>query len=445
MLKRSVSGVRGIVGDGLTPEVATRHAAAFGTVLKGKTVVIASDTRPTVPMIKDAAIAGLLSVGCNVVDIGIAPTPTVPLAVSKHKAAAGMAVTASHNPIEWNALKFLGSARAILPPATIERILQVADSGKLAFKRWDKIGHRFEETGMIDHHVRSITRLSLVDSRRIKRRKPRVVYDAGGGAGFEYGPALLETLGCDVRKLNCKPGPRFPRGPEPVPKNLRQLGQAVRKAKADIGFATDPDSDRLAIVDQDGKPLGEERTLILATYWVLSRTPGPVVVNLSTSRGVADVAAAHGQKCYTSKVGEANVASMMRTKRAIIGGEGNGGVILPELSPGRDALLGMALVLSLLVNSDDPISEIAAALPTYYSAKTTRPVPADFSPHLKRLRQKYIKEHQDDRDGIKVDFEDGSIHTRPSNTEPIVRISAEARSQRRAKELLNDALGVLGL
>ncbi len=445
MLKRSISGVRGIVGDGLTPEVAARHAAAFGTILKGKTVVIASDTRPTGPMIKDAAIAGLLSVGCNVVDIGIAPTPTVPLAVSKQKAAAGMAITASHNPIEWNALKFFGSAKTILPPATIERILEVADSGKLAFKRWDKIGQRFEDSGMVDHHIRSITRLDVVDNRQIKRRRPRVVYDAGGGAGFEYGPALLEALGCNVRKVNCSPGPKFPRGPEPVPKNLRQLGLAVRKAKADIGFATDPDSDRLAIVDENGKPLGEERTLILATYWVLSRTPGTVVVNLSTSRGVADVAAAHGQKCYTSKVGEANVAAMMRTRRAVIGGEGNGGVILPELSPGRDALLGMALILSLLANSDNPISEIAATLPTYYSAKTTRPAPADFSTSLKRLRQKYIKEHQDDRDGIKVDFKDGSIHARPSNTEPIVRISAEARTQRHAKELLNDALGILGL
>ncbi|GAB4324354.1 MAG: phosphoglucosamine mutase [Candidatus Zixiibacteriota bacterium] len=445
MLKRSISGVRGIVGDGLSPEVAARHAAAFGTVLKGKTVVIASDTRPTGPMIKEAAIAGLLSVGCNVVDIGIAPTPTVPLAVTKLKAAAGMAVTASHNPIEWNALKFLGSAKAVLPPATIERILKVADSGKLAFKRWDKIGRRFEETGMIEHHVRSILRLPSVDKRSIRRYRPRVVYDAGGGAGYEYAPALLDALGCDVRTINCKPGPRFPRGPEPVPKNLKQLGAAVCKAKADIGFATDPDSDRLAIVDERGKPLGEERTLILATYWVLSRTPGPVVVNLSTSRGVADVAAAHGQTCYTSKVGEANVAAMMRTKRAVIGGEGNGGVILPGLHPGRDALLGMALVLSLLANADDTISGISRALPTYHVAKVTRNQPGDFDDRLKRLQAKYIQEHQDDRDGVKVDFEDGSIHARPSNTEPIVRISAEARTQRRAKALLNDALSVLGL
>ena len=445
MLMRSVSGLRGIVGTDLTPEVAARHAAAFGTVMRGKSIVVASDTRPTGPMIKDAAISGLLSVGCNVIDIGVAPTPTVPLAVTRFKAAAGMAVTASHNPIEWNALKFLGSARAVLPPETLTQIYKIADSGKFAYQPWNRIGACREETGMATHHVWSVLNLGVVDTPAARKRGLRVVYDAGGGAGYAYGPALLEALGCNVTPLHCKPEAKFPRGPEPVPKNLRKLGAAVRKVKADLGFATDPDSDRLAIVDENGKPLGEETTLIMATYWVLSRTPGPVVVNLSTSRGVADVAAAHGQTCFTSKVGEVNVGDMMRAKRAIIGGEGNGGVIMPALHPGRDALLGMALVVSLCANANTPISEIAKGLPRYVAAKKTVPRPGDLGKRLKRMARHYIQEHQDDRDGIKIDLDDGSVHARPSNTEPIVRITAEAKTSRRANALLHEALDVLGL
>jgi len=445
MLMRSVSGLRGVVGDGLTPEVAARHAAAFGTVMRGKPIVVASDTRPTGPVIKEAAISGLLAVGCDVIDIGIAPTPTVPLAVSRFKAAAGMAVTASHNPIEWNALKFLGSARAVLPPKTLEQIYTIADADKIAYQPWNRLGHRREESGMVAHHVQTVLKLGVVDVRGARERRLRVVYDAGGGAGYVYGPALLDALGCDVRLLHCQPGPKFPRGPEPVPKNLRKLGAAVRSAKADLGFATDPDSDRLAIVDENGRPLGEETTLIMATYWVLSRTPGTVVVNLSTSRGVADVAAAYGQTCYTSKVGEVNVGEMMRARKAVIGGEGNGGVIMPALHPGRDALLGMALVVSLCANANSPISDIAAGLPRYVAAKKTTGKPRDLAKRLKRLARHYIQHHQDDRDGIKIDLADGSVHARPSNTEPIVRITAEARTSRRAKALLDEALGILGL
>lgn len=445
MLMRSVSGLRGVVGDGLTPEIAVRHAAAFGTVMKGKPIVVASDTRPTGPVIKEAAISGLLAVGCDVIDIGIAPTPTVPLAVSRFKAAAGLAVTASHNPIEWNALKFLGSARAVLPPKTLTQIYKIADSGKFAYKPWNRVGTRHDETGMATHHIWSVLNLGVVDTPAARKRRLRVVYDAGGGAGYAYGPALLEALGCHVTPLHCKPEANFPRGPEPVPKNLRKLGAAVRAAKADLGFATDPDSDRLAIVDENGRPLGEETTLIMATYWVLSRTPGPVVVNLSTSRGVADVTAAYGQTCYTSKVGEVNVGAMMRAKRAVIGGEGNGGVIMPALHPGRDALLGMALVLSLCANTNAAISEIAAGLPRYVAAKKTVPKPGDLGKRLKRLARQYIQHHQDDRDGIKIDLADGSVHARPSNTEPIVRITAEAKTSKRANALLTEALGILGL
>jgi phosphomannomutase len=445
MLMRSVSGVRGLVGKDLTPDVVVRHAAAFGQVMKRGRIIIARDTRPTGPMIKEAAICGLQSVGCDVVDIGIAPTPTVPLAVTRHRAVAGVAITASHNPIEWNALKFLGSSKAVLSPRTLERVYRLADSDDIAYSPWGKIGSRREITGMQDVHIRRVLALKAVDARAIRRLRPVVAFDAAGGAAYEYGPALLWRLGCRVAAVNCTVGSRFPRGPEPIPKNLKSLSAVVRRKKADIGFAVDPDSDRLAIVDEHGDPLGEERTLVLAAYWVLSRQPGPVVINLSTSRAVIDVAAALGCKGYTSKVGEVNVAALMKAKRAVIGGEGNGGVIMPALHPGRDALLGMALVLSLLANAKAPISAIAAGLPYYYTAKKTAARPGDLPSRLKRFARYYIKERQDSRDGIKVNFEDGSLHVRPSNTEPIVRISAEAKTRVRARALLAQAMEVLKL
>ena len=445
MLMRSVSGLRGVVGTDLTPEVAAHHAAAFGQIMKRRPIVVATDTRPTGAMIKEAAISGLLAVGCDVIDIGIAPTPTVPLAVTRYRAAAGVAITASHNPVEWNALKFLGSAHDSLQPRLIESVYRLADGNAISYRPWNKIGRRTPGKGILKLHVDKVCSLKAVDTRAVARERPTVVFDGCGGAAWEYGPALLRRLGCRVYPIHCTVGPRFPRGAAPVPRNLKALCAAVRKTKADIGFAVDPDSDRLAIVDEKGCPLGEERTLVLAVYWVLSKTPGPVVTNMSTTRAVMDVASGFGQAAYTSKVGEANVAAMMKARRAIIGGEGNGGVIMPALHPGRDALLGMALILSLLANTKAAISSISAGLPIYYDAKKTVPRPNDLPDRLSRFASRYVKEHQDDRDGIKVALEDGSIHVRPSNTEPIVRISAEARTRARAKELLAEAAIVLGL
>ncbi len=444
MLLRSVSGVRGIVGSDLTPEVAMRHAAAFGTMLKRGRVVVSTDTRPTGPMIKSAVIAGLQSVGCHVLDIGVAPTPTVPLAVTHFKAKAGIAITASHNPVEWNALKFIGSAKKVLPPEFLTKLYAAADTNATSYQKWDRIGSRTDTDEMLEIHVRRILDLKVVDVHAVRRRRPKVVFDAGGGAAFRYGPAILEALGCRVTRVFCEHYPKFPRGTEPVPKNLKELGRAVRRARADIGFATDPDSDRLAIVDENGRPLGEERTLVLATYWVLSLTPGPVVTNLSTTQAVMDVASGFGVPGYTSQVGEINVGEMMRKRRAVIGGEGNGGVILPELHPGRDALLGMALVLSLLAHSRETVSAIDARLPMYYFAKKTLPKPADWKRRLERMKRRYIKEHYDDRDGLKVGFPDGWILARGSNTEPIVRITAEGKTPARARQLLAELENALG-
>ena len=445
MLMRSVSGLRGIVGPDLTPEIATRHAAAFGQIMKRGVIVVATDTRPTGAMIKEAAISGLLAVGCDVIDIGVAPTPTVPLAVTKYRAAAGIAITASHNPVEWNALKFIGSARAPLAPRVMDRVYRLADSDKISYRRWNGIGNRIVRTEALKLHIAKVCGLDLVDTRALARRRLTVVFDGCGGAAWEYGPALLRHLKCRVHEINCTVGRQFPRGPEPVPKNLKSLCAAVRRRKADIGFAVDPDGDRLAIVDENGIPLGEERTLVLATYWALSRTPGPVVINMSTTQAVMDVASAFGQSGYTSKVGEVNVAVMMRAKRAVIGGEGNGGVIMPVLHPGRDALLGMALVLSLLANAKAPISSIAAGLPIYFSAKKTAPRPRDLDARLKRFAAHYIEEHQADRGFSKRLIHNLQIQVRPSNTEPIVRISAEAKTRARARELLADATKVLAI
>lgn len=444
MLLRSVSGIRGIVGEDLTPEVVLRHASALGKLLKGDKVVVSSDTRPTGPMLHHAVTAGLVSTGCDVIDIGVAPTPTIPLAVTHFKAKAGIAITASHNPIEWNALKFIGSSKRVLLPEFLERIYKTADSLGSVGKRWDKIGTSLASDAMLGIHIGKILKLDLVDSRSIRRRRLKVAFDAGGGAAFRYGPALLEALGCRVTPVYCEHYPKFPRGTEPVPKNLKELGRAVRRVRADIGFAADPDSDRLAIVDERGRPLGEERTLVLAVYWALSRKPGPVVTNLSTSQAVMDVASGFGVSGYTSKVGEINVAEMMRKRRAVIGGEGNGGVILPELHPGRDALLGMALVLSLLARSRDPISAIDGRLPMYHFAKRTLPKPADWKHRLERMKRRYTKEHYDDRDGLKVGLPDGWILARGSNTEPILRITAEGKTPARARELLRELEQALG-
>lgn len=444
MLLRSVSGMRGVVGADLTPEIALRHAAAFGTLLKRGRIVISTDTRPTGPMLKRAVIAGLQSVGCDVIDIGVAPTPTVPLAVTHFRAKAGIAITASHNPVQWNALKFLGSATKVLPPEFLEKLYAAADSKSFDTQPWDHIGAYMYTDAMIDVHVRRILQLEQVELRRVRKRRLKVVIDAGGGAAFLYGPALLEALGCRVTKVYCDHYAKFPRGTEPVPKNLKELGRAVRRARADIGFATDPDSDRLAIVDEMGNPIGEERTLVLATYWVLSRTPGPVVTNLSTSQAVMDVASGFGVDGYTSKVGELNVGEMIRKRRAVIGGEGNGGVILPELHPGRDALLGMALVLSLLAHTREPVSAVNERLPMYYFAKKTMPKPADWKRRLERMKRIYIKEHYDDRDGLKVGFPDGWILARGSNTEPIMRITAEGKTPVRARQLLSELEAALG-
>ncbi len=442
-LMRSVSGVRGIVGESLTPELVAQYAAAFGTYLNGGRIVIGNDARPTGDVIKGAAIAGFRAAGCTVIDVGLCPTPTIPLVVGKLRARGGCAVTASHNPLEWNALKLLGSARKPLLGKAVQSIYMLVDKQKIAYAAWNKLGSYRKDNKVPFIHLDRVLELPLTARRSIRRSRPRVVIDAVNGAGSVLVPELLRRLGCRVTEIHCDPNGKFPRRGEPVPTALRQLGQAVKYVTADIGFALDPDADRLAIVDEHGKPLGEEYTLALATRWALTRKRGPVVVNMSTSRMVDDIANEFRCRCYRTKVGELNVAEGMKRRKAVIGGEGNGGVILPTVSFARDSLVGMALILSLMVSEAKPISTLAAELPRYHCRKVNRPIPRNFPARLKRLERKFVKGDISRLDGIKVDLPDGSIHVRPSNTEPIYRVIVEARSARSARMLIEKTLKVL--
>ncbi|MCK4301568.1 MAG: phosphoglucosamine mutase, partial [candidate division Zixibacteria bacterium] len=326
-LIKSTSGIRGIVGRGLDPSLATAYGAAFGNLLKTGTVVVGRDSRPSGEMLVRSVVAGLMSVGMDVVEIGIVPTPTVEIAVAKLKAAGGICVTASHNPAEWNALKFFGNRGEFITAAQFRKLERIFDSGKFACKPAARLGTVEFQGRWIDEHIRMTLAAVAVNRTAVRKRRFRVVVDAINGAGSQALPTLLERLGVTVIRINCKGDGDFVHEPEPAPKNLSQLARAVKRHKADLGMACDPDADRLALVDETGHPLGEELTLAIAVRQVLRKIKGPVVINLSTSKVTADTAQAAGSRVYYSKVGEANVVEMMRAKKAVIGGEGNGGVI----------------------------------------------------------------------------------------------------------------------
>ncbi len=442
-LMRSVSGIRGIVGESLTPELVAQYAAAYGTFLKGGQIIIGNDARPTGDVIKGAAIAGFRAAGCDVVDVGLCPTPTIPLLVTQLRAKGGCAITASHNPLEWNALKLLGPARKPLPAKIIQSIYDMVDKRNISYAAWNKLGAYRKDTKAPFIHLDRVLKLDLTARKKIQRYRPRVVIDAVNGAGSDLAPELLRQLGCRVTEIHCTPNGKFPRRGEPVATALRLLGQAVKYANAAIGFALDPDADRLAIVNEDGKPIGEEYTLALATRWALTRRRGPVVINMSTSRMVEDVAREFRCRCYRTKVGELNVAEGMRRRKAVIGGEGNGGVILPKISYGRDSLVGMALVLSLMVTEGKSVSTLVGELPRYHCRKVNRPLPRNFSARMKRFERTFVKGKISRLDGIKADLPNGSVHVRLSNTEPIYRVIVEATSARLARDLVEQALSVL--
>ncbi len=438
----SISGVRGIVGQTLTPEVLMNYASAFGLLCKGCRVVIGRDSRVSGEMARHAVLSGLLAAGCPVVDLGLVPTPTVQLAVEDLRAAGGLVITASHNPQEWNALKFIGPGGLFLGSKQSARLWKLAAGKKRVWAAWDRLGAVTADDGAIARHIDKILALPDIDVRALRRRKFHVAVDTVNGAGGLIIPDLLHKLGCQVTGINTQPTGRFAHTPEPLPEHLAQLSRAVRKAKADIGFATDPDVDRLAVVDEQGRPLGEENTLALAVQFVLQRRTGQVVINMSTSRAVEDIARRHGARVVRTPVGEIHVARRMKSSRAVIGGEGNGGVILPELHLGRDAPVGMALILQHLMECGGTAGQMAAALPQYAMIKRKLRIPREQMDLVERKLADQFKGHRINRvDGLRVDFEDGWLHLRRSNTEPIVRIYTEARSRNRALGLYRETAG----
>jgi phosphomannomutase len=446
-LKISISGVRGVVGQSLTPKLLTRFAQAFGTHTGSGTIVIGRDPRTSGEMVKHAVVAGVLSTGSRVVDIGMCPVPTVQLQVRHRRAQGGIAITASHNPAEWNALKFIGPSGLFLDAGQARELLDIYHQGQYTKVGGAEIRTVEEVAGATDLHIKSI--LDVLGPLPKMQKKLRVVLDSCNGAGSLVGPKLIEALGAEVIPLNVTPDGSFPRPAEPVPENLGDLCRAVKEHQADVGFAQDMDADRLAIVSDQGVPIGEDYTLVLATLHVLGREKGPVVANLSTTSAVADVAKRFGCEVFLTKIGEVNVTDTMRQQGAVIGGEGNGGVIYPRINFARDSLVGMALVLHLLAESGRSVTELLDTIPRYVIVKEKMSCPSQRIPIvLRMLRQEFAKFPLDTRDGVKVIMPDSWFLVRGSNTEPIIRIVAEAKNEteakRRVAELYQQVAGWAG-
>jgi len=442
----SVSGVRGIVGHDLTPEMVAKYAAAFGTLVRradGDRVVLGRDARTSGPMYVAAAAAGLQSVGVSVIECGLVPTPTAQLAVEYHGAAGGIIITASHNPVEWNALKFVGSDGMFLDKSAAGRLFDLAAEGGFTRVGWEAVGGHVRDEDAVERHTRSVLELDMVALKSIRDRHFTVALDCVRGAGGTIMPSLLERLGCEVVGLDLETDGRFPRAPEPVPANLHSLCELVRSAGADVGIAVDPDVDRLALVDEKGVAIGEDYTLAFAVRSVLGRRLGPVVTNLSTSLVVDDAAREYGVEVERAPVGEANVASVMKQRGAVIGGEGNGGVMYPDLHIGRDAPVAAALTLDLLARVGKPVSELVADQPRYVIIKSKVPRGGDVQATYADLERLMSGSSVDRQDGLRLAWTDRWLHVRPSGTEPIIRLIAEAPSDTEAMDLIEQARAVL--
>jgi phosphomannomutase len=438
----SVSGIRGIIGRGLTPELAAAFAAAFAAYLQGGRVVLSRDGRPSGVLLRHAVLAGLLGGGCDVQDLGVASTPTCGLAVRRLEAVGGVQITASHNPAEWNGLKLFGPEGRVLTAAE-GRAVQARFEAK-DFRRvgWNDLGTVTERRHADDWHRDRV--LELVDVPRIRARGLRTFLDANGGAGGPLGRRLLEALQTRPACHGCDADGCFHHEPEPVAANLGAVGPLVPQSGADLGFVLDPDADRLALIDEAGRYIGEELTLALAVWFRLRQQRGPVVINLSTSRVTEDVARRFGCPCYRSAVGEANVGERMRAVGAVLGGEGNGGVIDPRVGYVRDPFIGMGLILNLLAETGRKLSELAAELPAYTIVKDKYQVERDRLPELfAALARRWPEAAVDRLDGIRFDWEDRWVHVRPSNTEPIVRVIAEAPRAADAERLCREVSGLL--
>ncbi len=446
----SVSGFRGKVGVVLTPELIASLAAAFGAFVQeeeeGHTVYLARDSRTSGRMFADAARAGLISVGCRVVDLGIVPTPTLLLAVREAAAAGGLGVTASHNPSEWNALKFAGSDGLFLDAGAMERFQRRLKGDELPRAPWDALQPAGKDGKAVDRHIARILGLPFLATDAIRERRFHVALDCVRGAGGPMMSKLLDALGCRIEGLDLEPDGRFPRDPEPTAENLEELGGLVRRSGAELGMAVDPDADRLALVDGEGRPLGEDLTLALCAAGVLPERKGPVVTNFSTSRVVEDVAARAGVPFARAPVGEVNVARRMEKEGAVIGGEGNGGVILPALHSTRDAPLAAALLLHHLAVEAIGLREAADRWPSYRIVKEKLAFPRErIGDAYAALTDGLPGGEADTSDGLRMDWPQRRewLHVRPSGTEPVIRIIAEAPEEDRARELVAQARELL--
>lgn len=457
----SVAGIRGIVGESLTPLALVTYTQAYATWLYRQsgdealrkevpTVILGRDTRPTGKVISEFVRNVLVQSGCNVIDLGVVTTPTVELSVMEEAADGGIIITASHNPVQWNALKLLNSLGEFLTPEQGKEVISLADSKQFFSATWNNFGMAIEKKDALDKHIQRVLDLSYIAPERIASQKYKVVIDAVNGAGSQVMPDLLSALGVlpeNIIKVACNGTGIFPRNPEPIEENLTETMGIVAYYGADFGVVVDPDVDRIAFICEDGSLFGEEYSLVACADFMLKKRKGAVVNNLSSSRALYDVAAGYGAACYSATVGEANVVAMMKETHAVIGGEGNGGVILPELHYGRDALVGLALFLQAFTEWREPhpnrtLSGFKKTFPEYHIAKHRVELSAGFNADgaLSEIRKKYAAEKITASDGVKIDFAESWVHLRKSNTEPIIRIYAEAKTKA-AAEALAEAFG----
>lgn len=455
-LIKSISGIRGTIGgqpgEGLSPIDVVRFTSAYGMWLKQKSgksrpkVVVGRDARISGEMVKNLVVASLQGLGIDVIHLGLATTPTTELAVIHHKADGGIILTASHNPKQWNALKLLNHKGEFLNASDGETVLRIAENEAFVYADVDSLGHVTEDPDFLQLHIEDVLLLDLVDVEAITKANFKVAIDCVNSVGGIVLPELLKALGVtNIIELYCEPNGQFPHNPEPLPEHLTEISELIRKEKADVGFVVDPDVDRLAIINEDGTMFGEEYTLVAVADYILSRTPGNTVSNLSSTRALSDVTQKHGGSYKASAVGEVNVVEMMKSTGAVIGGEGNGGIIYPASHYGRDALVGIALFLSHLAKKGVKCSQLRKQYPSYFMSKNKIELTAgiDVDAILDKVKVLYSNEKVTDIDGVKIDFANSWVHLRKSNTEPIIRIYSEAESSEAADSLARDIIKVI--
>jgi len=450
-LIKSISGIRGTiggqVGDALTPLDIVRFTASYAAFIRkehssSNTIIIGRDARISGEMVSNIVSGTLMGCGFDVLDVGLSTTPTIEVAVQLHKSAGGIILTASHNPKQWNALKLLNANGEFLSAADGENILALAENDDFTFTEVDDLGHYTFDDSFNDKHIEAVLKLDLVDIDLVKSAKFKVVVDAVNSTGGFMVPNLLEKMGVECVKLFCDPNGQFPHNPEPLPENLTEISKLVVSERADFGIVVDPDVDRLALVCEDGSMFGEEYTLVTVADFVLSKTPGNTVSNLSSTRALSDITNKHNGSYQASAVGEVNVVEKMKSTNAVIGGEGNGGVIYPELHYGRDSLIGIALFLTQLAERKISARELRDSYPNYFISKNKIQLTAEINVDeiLSALEDKYKNEKITTIDGLKIDFKEGWVHLRKSNTEPIIRIYAESEGEDKANALAKNMI-----